>query len=311
MRIGLGLALAAIGTVARADTIGVEIEGCGVVDKDEVERLIHLELSSVVTDAKVGFPPAKITCDGARMKIVIDDPVTAKHLERELPAPTGKGRERTFALAVSQLYLTSWMELALRPPPEPVGPPKNAPGATAAKKIVTKRIEPEPTWNADVMLGVALRGRADNNANDVVGLIRATAYLPNGFGAFVLASTESMRVARARGNVDVTLDSVGVGGAYRSRGTLAFDSRLGANLVFVRLDGRPTGDGTVGGGGAGTALDLAFAGGPSLVAGPFRLGLEGQLGYLVSSIKGDVRGEDPVRMDGFWYGLGVHVGIGL
>jgi len=309
--LGLGLGLGFITMSARADAIGVDIEGCGALDKDEIERIVQLELSSVVSDATVVFPRAKVTCDGAKMKIVIDDPVTSKHLERELPSPAGKGRERTFALAISQLYLTSWMELAMRPPPEPVGPPKDAPGSRAAKQIVTERIEPQPTWSADAMLGVALRGRGDNGANDFVGLLRATAYLPNGFGAFVLASTESMRVTRDRGNVDATLDSVGIGGAYRSRGKLALDSRLGANLVFVRLDGRPSSDRTVAGGGAGTALDLALAGGPTLVAGPFRIGIEGQLGYLLSAVKADVRGEDPVRLHGFWYGVGVHVGIGL
>jgi hypothetical protein len=245
------------------------------------------------------------------MKIVIDDPVTAKHLERELPAPTGKGRERTFALAISQLYLTSWMELAMTPPPEPVGPPKDAPGSRAARTIVQKKVEPEPTWSADAMLGVALRSRGGNVLDDLTGVFRASAYLPNGFGAFVLASHESLRVERERGNVDATLDSIGVGGAFRSHGVLAFDARLGVNLVFARLDGRPSSDRVVASGGSGTALDVALAAGPTLVAGPFRIGLEAQLGYLAPGLTADVRSEEPVRLHGVWFGGGVHVGLGF
>ena len=82
----------------------------------------------------------------------------------------------------------------------------------------------------------ALRAGAKRNSpwatglDDLVGLFRASAYLPNGLGAFVLASHEALRVERARGNVDATLNSVGVGAAYRSRGSLAFDARLGAHL---------------------------------------------------------------------------------
>jgi hypothetical protein len=309
--LGLGLGLGLGVTVARAEAIGVDIAGCGTIDKDEVERIVQLELSSVVSDPSVTFPRARVSCDGARMKIVIDDPVTNKHLARELPTPMGKGRERTFALAISQLYLTSWMELAMRPPPEPIGPPPNAPGAKAARTIASKKIEPEPTWSADALLGVALRSRGGNGANDLVGLLRAAAYLPNGFGAFILASTESMRVERTRGNVDVSLDSVGVGAAYRSPGKLAFDSRLGAALIFARLDGRPSSERTTAGGGSGTALDVALAGGPTLLAGPFRIGVEGQLGYLLPAITADVSGESSVHLHGFWYGLGVHVGMGF
>lgn len=300
-----------IAATARADSVGVEIEGCGTIDRDEVERLVRLELASVLDEAKTTFPPARVTCDGARMKIVIDDPVTAKHLERELPAPTGKGRERTFALAISQLYLTSWMELAMRPPPEPVGPPKQAPGSKAARVIATKNVEPLPTWSGDAMLGVALRARGGNGFDDLTAVFRASAYLPNGLGAFVLASHESMRIERDRGNVDATLNSIGVGAAYRSRGTLAFDVRFGLHLVFARLDGRPATDQTVASGASGTALDLALAAGPTLLAGPFRIGVEAQLGYLVPGVTADVRGEDSVHLHGVWYGGSVHVGLGF
>jgi len=296
--------------VARAE-LGVEIEGCGEVDRDEIERLVALDLASVIEERKAPFPPARVVCDGAKMKIVVDDPVTAKHLERELPAPIGKGRERTFALAISQLYLTSWLELAMRPPSEPVGPPKDAPGSRAARTIAAKKVEPAPTWSADAMLGISLRSRAGLGLDDLAGVFRASAYLPNGLGAFILASTESLRVARDRGNVDVTFDSIGVGGAYRSHQTLAFDARVGAHLVFARVDGRPSGDRTVASGGSGTALDLALAAGPTLIAGPFRIGVEGQLGYLVPGVTAEVRSEEPVHLHGLWFGGGVHVGLGL
>jgi hypothetical protein len=298
---------------ARADGIRVEAEACGLLDLNEVERLVALDLASVIDERKDSFPPARVICleKEKKLRIVIEDPITEKKLERTLPLPGGKGRERTFALAISQLYLTSWAELTLPPPPEPVGPPPNAAGSKAAVAIVQKKVVPPPTWSADAILSVSLRLRGGHGLNDVGGAFRAVALSPSGFGGYVTASFESMRVERTRGNVDASLASIGAGGEYRSRGMLAIDARAGLNLVFVRVDGRPTNERTISGGGLGTALDLSAALGPILSVGPFRLGVEGQVGVLVPRVTAEVRGEDSVSLHGPWVGAAAFVGMGF
>ncbi len=310
-RAALVVAMTALATRARADGVRVDAEGCGSLDSAEVERLVSVDLAAVIDERKDSFPPARVTCDGNKLRIVIEDPVTAKKLERELPLPKGKGRERTFALAISQLYLTSWAELALPPPPEPVGPPKDAPGSKAATIIIQKKVLPPPSWNAEGVLSGILRSRGGHGLNDVGGSFRATAYAPSGFGAFVTAGFEAMRVERVRGNVDASIASIGLGGAYRSPGMLAIDVRAGASLVFVRVDGRPGSERTIAGGGLGTAIDFAAALGPTLLVGPFRLGVEGQLGFMVPRVTADVRGEDPVSFHGAWVGGAAFVGLGF
>lgn len=310
-RAALALAMVCFAGRARAAGVSVEAEGCGTLDTSEVERLVALDLASVIDERQGPFPPVRVTCAGNKMRITIEDPVTAKKLERELPLPTGKGRERTFALAISQLYLTSWAELVMPPPPEPVGPPKEASGSKAATAIITKKIMPPPTWGADAILGVNLRLRGGQGLNDVGGGFRAMAFSPSGFGAFVSAGYESLRVERSRGNVDATLASIGVGAAFRSRGMLAIDARAGVSLVFVRVDGRPSNERTVSGGGLGTAIDVSAALGPTVLVGPFRLGIEGQVGYLLPRVTAEVRGEDSVSLHGAWMGASAFVGLGF
>lgn len=307
----LVLAMVCFAIPARAAGIRVDAEGCGMLDLNEVERLIALDVSTVTDERKEPFPPARVICANNKLRIVIEDPITNKKLERELPLPNGKGRERTYALAISQLYLTSWAELAMPRPPEPVGPPPNEPGSRAAKAIVKQKVQPPPTWGADAILGLNLRLRGGHGLNDLGGAFRAMAFAPSGFGVFVSAGYESLRVERARGNVDASLASIGVGGAFRSRGMIAIDGRAGVNLVFLRVDGRPTNERTIAGGGLGTAIDIAAALGPTLLVGPFRLGVEGQVGVLFPRVTAEVRGEDSVSIHGPWVGASAFAGIGF
>jgi len=308
MRRGFAIAILLFAQGASA-AVRVEVDGCGSIDVPEIERLVALDLASVVDEHKDAFPPARVTCDGGKMRIVIEDPVTDKRLERQLPAPKPgeKGRERTFALAISQLYLTSWMELVMQPPPEPVGPPKDAPGATEARAVVVKKttVAAVRTWDGEVLLGFALR------APDALGAhLRAS--VGGAWRATVVASWETLRVERDRGHVDATLATLGLGAMWRSArvGSLVLDARATASIVFARLDGRDGRAGTVAGGGAGTGYDLGAAVGPTFLAGPFRIGAEASAGWIGPDLKGEVSGEDPVRLDGLHWGGAVFVGLG-
>ncbi len=296
---------------SRADVpVRVDATGCGAIDVAEVERLVAIDVASVAEERQgKPFPMVRVECTDTRMRIVVDDPVTSKKLERELPLPREKGRERTIALAISQLFLTSWMELVIPEPPEPVGPPKDAPGAKAAK-TVAKRAVAKASPTADVLLIVAAR---DRRGSALFGALRTSFEIASGFRLFAQVGWETNRVERMRGNVDATLASIGTGVGYRSPalGPLVLDAHLGAALSWVRLDGRPVRDATNGGSGSGITTDGFVSFGPTALLGPFRLGLEGQAGYLLPRVVGEVQGEEPVRIDGAWFGGAVVVGLGF
>ncbi len=146
--VSLLLVLLAPSLARAAVVVPVGAEGCGALDLAEVERVLALELAHLLSEkSSVTLPKVRITCAGAEMRIRVDDPVTGKTLERTLPMPTEpKGRERTMALAISQLFLTSWLELLSPAPkevPAPVtqtAPPELTSAAhDAARTVVTPR----------------------------------------------------------------------------------------------------------------------------------------------------------------------------
>jgi hypothetical protein len=312
-----------LGTNAAAAEVRVVVEGCGEIDVAEVERLVDLDLATVLDardppDARDGerarFPPARVTCEGGKMTILVADPVTDKRLERTLPAPKPReGRERTIALAVSQLYVTSWAELLIPPPPEPVGPPPAPKSvAAAARRVVRRKIKAaEPgSWELALLVAVRIRD-LDRGYGTLATGLRPSLAFAGPFRAFFQASFESGQAQRSRGAVDVTLAAVGGGVAIREPrvGLFAIDGWAGASLLYARLDGRPTAERTSGQGASGTALDFAVGVGPTLRLGPFRAGLEAQAGYTVPRLEGRVIGDDAVRASGPWFGGGVHLGL--
>ncbi|MGZ3423470.1 MAG: hypothetical protein ACXVEF_01995 [Polyangiales bacterium] len=307
------LAATTVAARARAE-LTVEAKGCEL-DVKEVERLLAIELASVIEERKAPFPPVQVTCSAGSMTIVVDDPVTAKKLERTLPAPkpSEKGRERTFALAISQLFLTSWGELILPPPPEPVGPPKEAKGSVAATAIVKKKVVEARGPALEVSLFGGAHGRDLEHAYvDAATSLRAGVVFDERWRVFVIGAWETGSASRNRGTVEVSIASLGGGIGWRSPrvGALAFDAALTASFAWARLDGRPGSEATFANGGSGTGAELMIALGPTFLFGPLRIGAELQGGVLVPTIAGDVAGDASVRASGLFVGGGLTVGFG-
>jgi hypothetical protein len=300
-------------TIARAE-LTVEAKGCEL-DTKEVERLLAIELASVLEERKSPFPPVQVTCSDGAMTIVVDDPVTAKKLERTLPAPKPheKGRERTFALAISQLFLTSWGELVLPPPPEPVGPPPRAQGSIAAKKIVQRKVVASRGPALEVQLFGGGHGRdLDHAYVDFASAIRAGVVLDERWRAFVVGGWESGRASRNRGTVEVTVTSIGAGFGWRSprASSLVLDASLSASFAWARLDGRPGSEATFADGGSGSSAELMLAVGPTFLLGPLRLGAEAHAGLMFPTVAGEVAGDAAVRASGLLVGGGLTIGFG-
>ncbi|MCA9650015.1 MAG: hypothetical protein KC501_08910, partial [Myxococcales bacterium] len=106
-----------VSQVARAEPssprVVVEADRCIGLRSDEVGRLLDIELATVTTELRSG-PPLEVLlrCEQERMTIEVVDPLTRKRLSRDIPVPLPEpGRERVVALAISQLFAASWLEL--------------------------------------------------------------------------------------------------------------------------------------------------------------------------------------------------------
>ena len=294
-----------------ADKVRVQVEGCGALDEHEIERIVALELASVLAEREAPFPPVKVRCEGAFMKIVVNDTVTSKVLERELPAPKPgePGRERTIALAVSQLFLSSWTELLLPPPAAPVGPPEAASGSKAARVAVAKAVAP-PAREVD--LSVVGGARAHDLGRPLVlyaAGLRTTIALGSGLRALVRFEGATGSAARDRGDVDVSFVGAGLGLGYRTSGTFAFQGLLDLGASHVRIEGTPSGASTLGSAKSGVTADASLTLGPVLRLGPALLALEARAGVVVPSVVGEVAHEREVRASGLWLGAGLSLGV--
>lgn len=85
-------------------------------------RVVRIELgSTIVTGNGAGDPSnttrVTVTCDGGRVRLRVDDPITGKALERsiEIADVAPAVRARILGLAIVELVAASWIELELRP----------------------------------------------------------------------------------------------------------------------------------------------------------------------------------------------------
>ncbi|MEM9460869.1 MAG: hypothetical protein AAGF11_42290 [Myxococcota bacterium] len=150
----LGLVLVAAPTPARsapATRVIVETSRCEGLRPDEVGRLLDIELAMVTAEIRSGPPlTVQLECAPARMTITVVDPLTRKRLSRDIPAPEdAPGRERVVALAISQLFAASWLELltATEPPPAPETdrqPPPDQTAVAAARRVAERSLERTP-----------------------------------------------------------------------------------------------------------------------------------------------------------------------
>ena len=106
------------------------------------------------------------------------------------------------------------------------------------------------------------------------------------------ATSAAPRIAPL-GTVDFGLASAGLGIGYRSSrsGRLVLDVAATGNAAFVDLSGSASSGSNrsvLGSSTSGAVAELALAGGPSLVLGPARLGLELTAGWTVSPVTGHV-----------------------
>lgn len=328
----------------------VQLEGCESLSSAEVERVLRLELASVTEQPGSGaLLVVRVTCGPDKVSIRLHDPVTAKEVAREIPAPTAEesGGERVVALAISQLFIASWMELLRapdeRPEPEPGVSEEVVRAAKAeAREVVppsdgTAPADPVPTPSTDsdsdsagpggdvsVLTGVRFRGLG-------IGGVPATqvggaghVWFQRRWGLALDGFYEQSTTTRSVGNVVTRAVWVGVGVAHRWRPAghpAGLEANAGFRVGYVRHVGEPRGDAVASEPRVGAGGELFASVGPRMHAGPVLLTLLGTIGYALPVPEAIIAkrslwvGEtavfeldDPVSPEGFFAGASLAVG---
>jgi hypothetical protein len=307
--------------------VSLAVDGCPAVPREELARLLALELAAPVLAPDQAGERAvhvQVACAGTTVRLAVDDPGEGIQLRREAVFPPAQGDVvvRLVALAITELVLTSRVALSLEKgpdaPAERVAPPPAAPAREGARPpgrayllAFGQAVGPFSGvgvgWGGGLRLGWAFgRGWRERSGTDPGLGPRLGPVLD-----VELAAAESS-ADRTLGTVQVSLWSTTLRALVRLRAGRAWlDLGGGARLGLAQLRGVPA-DATVarGSGLAGTwAGPLAYAGvgsrfGHVVVA----LGLEA--GHVLRPVSGTVDQGPPIAVDGNWACATVAAGWG-
>jgi hypothetical protein len=299
---------------AETTPLHVELNQCPDLNPREISRLLDLELSSVERDRAMSvMPPVKLVCELAQIRVTVDDPVTNKTLSREIvaPAPNDPTGNRIVALAIAELFASSWLELLL--PPERRVVRSKLPNRTDARltQVTENAIAPKPIpWELGLDAAVRLRDLQSPFWGYRPSL--STAWLIHDRYRLLFAgSLEYSRVSRASGNVVSRSTSLGSGAGLRITlgERLYWDADLLLSLVLVRANGESNTDAMIERSATGLGVDAALKSGPMIRLGVFFAKLELQSGLTYPRFTARVPGDAPVQLGGLWVGFGIALGL--
>jgi hypothetical protein len=307
----LALALVSWASEARAgDAISVQAHDCSM-RPDELERLVRLELESVIDAAADPSTYAvSIDCAPGALKITIEDPLTKKSLSRSVaPPPADQPEpERIVALGVAQLYRASWLELEADDPPPlaPSGPAPPRAETRAAKEVARRALDggdPKPKrWSVAIVGGARFRKLEVPVVLPNVE-IDAT-FSPIGrLTWFTLASgVEFATLARRTGSVGaiVAHEALGLGLEPLVAGRWTGFAEIQAGVVVEHLAGQDVAPHYGAKSVSGVGFDASLGLGPSARVGPIRFELLGRIGVVAGAPAGRVAGDREVSIDGAW-----------
>lgn len=336
----LVIALAAP-AIARADLI-VAAPSCTAIDASEVQQILALELSDVVsTWGDSSSPVVLLGCSEGRIRIEINDPVTDKSVARTIIAPDARGAERVIALAIAQLFLTSWLELlvdesaAQRPGAEAAE--RRARDAIAAAEAEAVREEPtEEPRSARVAAGVVVppagtsaQPRSEPIALDLsisggtrwrpegdptgtaLGALRAHVVVDRALVVGAQLDVEWGRAFRTRGSIDLYTASLGLVAGWRtpSVGPFFVDVVAVVSAIWIALEGRPSSPDIEGGTTQAIAGAAALEVTPTLRVQSLIVALPLSFGGIAFAPHGEVTDERPVVVGGPVLSAMLRVGI--
>lgn len=147
---------------------------CAELDLAEVRRIVAIELRPRITapalqDEDPWATRVQAECTGREVRLMVDDPLSRKHLSRaiNLTGSASSTRARVVALAMAELVLASWTELIANPAPQTTAAQPSAPDEyrAAARDLAAARLPLERantrlwiTGGPHAFMGAALWG---------------------------------------------------------------------------------------------------------------------------------------------------------
>jgi hypothetical protein len=322
-----------------AAQVAVAAPACAELDVRAIERALEVEIDDVAAAFRdLAAPIVLLGCADDRVRIEITDPVTDKSVARTVPMPPAD-RERVLALAIAQLFLTSWLELLLEgndadgpgaeaaearargavaasvaPPAVVIAPPASPPDASPPADDVIEET-PAPLAAAlagEVSLEAGPRFRFDGE-NVVSACVAARGVLVLEELVFVGLRVEfdAARVQRTRGAIDAYVGSTSLLAGVRTppAGPFFLDASVGVGPVLLVLEGRPFEPDVAPGSTRALAAQAFLELAPSLRMGPVIIALPLTLSGMAFAPEGRVTGEAPVVIGGPAMSAGLRVAL--
>ncbi len=281
---------------------------CGGLDVSETERLLRTELAVVAARAeRVRAPVVLVTCAKNRVTIRVRDTRSRRTIEDTMPAPPEgqPGRERVIALAASQLYLSSWLDVVLAEERRPQAAPPRAALRPTPRRSTAPTARP-PAFRPELALLAGVRARRIHDARPAAAGRLELGFGSRRLGVAIHASGERTRAAHsAQAAVRYDLLGGGAGVELRQPGAV-LEWSAGARLsgYWVRAAAESRDPAARGGSASGSAFEVALGGGPALaLTRAWRLGLELHAGALLPEVVARVDGGSDVALHGAFAGL--------
>jgi hypothetical protein len=317
---GLGLACGASPAAAgNHPLVQLEIDPCVDAPRDEIRRLVSIELGALLSDdaATAGRTRATVSCSaGAVLALRVDDPITGNSLTRtvDIGAAIPQARARLVALAIVELISASWTELEANPVPRapPSGPRPSSEARDAA--LLTVHAQTDRSTQRQLRLE-ALGGGLKYFSPGAPALLaggglRLAGDLSDRTGWMLDAQVHHGTTSVSLGQVSTDVLGFGAVG-YVHKAWSAWRVELGGGVRggAVLMTGVPDAMVTASRFWAPWVGPVALADLELAVRDQLVLVLDVEGGYVVSPVGGLVDGLREVAIDGAW--IGVHLGIGI
>lgn len=333
------LAIAALSPLRAKADLALAAPSCEDLELGSLRALLEVEIGDVAAEWRdVSTPVVLLGCAGDRVRIEITDPVTDKSVARTLPMPA-LDRERVLAIAIAQLFLTSWVELLID---EGAG---TGPGVEAAERRARALIEaalersevppleatdpiaqqpslppapapaePPPRLRIDAELaldgGVRLRPEGEQLVT-ALGALRGLLVIDGALLVGLRAGFEWGRTTRERGTIDLYGGALGLVAGWRSPalGPLSLDVVAIASLAALALEGHPGRAGVIGGTTIALVGEATLELAPSLRAGPVSIALPLAVTGMAFAPEGEITGEAPIVAGGLIVSAALRISI--